>query len=157
MNSKKIYAYFRLAILFFIHIIKMPFKSGENQVKQFHKNYHSDDLIELSDCEYEKISMFEECIHCSLCDVYCPVLSDFHRDGVPRLSSFFLANSRSMPLFRYSYEELKLFAECKDCKAPCTNICPNEYPIFELISFMNGQNQRYIDEIIDKKGFDPYE
>ena len=82
----------------------------------------------------------ENCINCSLCDAYCSKLTTFHRDGLPKLSELILSNSSSLENFRFSYNELEIFDSCDNCIAPCLSVCPNEYPIFDLIKIMKNYN-----------------
>jgi len=140
LNRKVLFAYFVLALLFFKHMFKKIFHIKSNGIEIFKENYHSEFLIELKDEQYEELPLFQSCINCSLCDVYCDVLGNFQREGMPNLSTFILSNSRSMEEFRFSYKEIDIFSECTDCHS-CEGICPNEYPIFDLMNFMAQQNE----------------
>jgi succinate dehydrogenase/fumarate reductase-like Fe-S protein len=141
MDRKKINAYFIIIILFFWHIIKkFLFKLKRNDISKFRENYYPEYLIEIPEESYLMLSKFENCINCSLCDAYCSKLSTLHRDGLPQLSEMILANSSSLEEFRFSYNELDIFEDCNTCSAPCISVCPNEYPIFDLIKIMNNYN-----------------
>ena len=141
MDRKKINAYFVIGMLFFWHIIKkFIFKLKRNDISKFRENYYPEYLIEIPEESYEQLYEFENCINCSLCDAYCSKLSTFHRDGLPTLSEMILSNSSSLEEFRFSHNELEIFNDCDTCSAPCISICPNEYPIFDLIKIMKNYN-----------------
>ena len=147
-NRKEFFAYFVLAMLFFKHIFKKLFVES-NGIKQFKENYNSEFLMELTPTQYEKQPIFESCINCSLCDMYCTILGNFQRDGIPKVSSLILSNSRAMEEFRFSYKEIDIFSQCQDC-TKCESVCPNEYPIFDLIQFMSDQNNSIEEYFNDK-------
>jgi len=150
MNNKKISAYFIFGILFIWHILKkFTFKLKSNGIKKFKKNYYPEYLIEIPQESYEKLSEFEACINCSLCDAYCSKLTVLHRDGLPRISELILSSSGSIEEFRFSDNELEVFDNCDDCVAPCITICPNDYPIFDLLNMMKNYNKD-LDEKLGK-------
>jgi len=143
MNKKKINAYFIIVILFFWHIIKkfaFKLKSNKNGIKRFKENYYPEFLIEISKESYEKLHKFESCINCSLCDSYCSNLTTFHRDGLPRISELALSTSSSLEEFRFSDNLIDVFTSCDNCIDTCVSICPNDYPIFDLIEVMKNYN-----------------
>lgn len=141
MNRKKINAYFVIVILFFKHIIrKFIFRLKRNDINKFKENYYPEYLIELPVEPYKQLPELENCINCSLCDAYCSKLTVLHRDGLPKLSEMILSNSSSLEEFRFSYNELEVFNDCDTCFAPCLSVCPNEYPIFDLIKIMKNYN-----------------
>ena len=129
-DRKEFMAYFVLAMLFFKHIFKKIFHIKSHGIEKFKENYNSEFLMELKPIEYKQQAMFQSCINCSLCDMYCSVLGNFQREGIPKVSSLILSNSRSMEEFRFSYKEIDVFSGCRDCNE-CESICPNEYPIFD--------------------------
>lgn len=154
MIAKKLYFYIKFGILFLIHIFKKAIFTKEDNFEKFKQNYYPEFLTEVDKEDYKKIHLFEQCINCALCDSYCSHLLEMQRDGQTRLSSFFIFNSRNIANIRFSYEDLKMLNDCQNCTDTCEHICPNEYPITDLIKFMNKQNQKIIDEIISKSNND---
>lgn len=138
---------FLFLFVFLFHLIKKYFLRIERGgIEEFKKDYYSEYLINTERDFYNSLPLFESCINCSLCDLYCSKLSELHRDGLPKISEMILANSVSVEEYRFSFNELDIFDDCKDCLSPCINVCPNDYPIFELISYMRDYNEK-LDEI----------
>ena len=148
-DRKEFMAYFVLAMLFFKHLFKKIFHIKSDGIAKFKDNYNSEFLMELNAKEYELQASFQSCINCSLCDMHCSILGNFQREGIPKVSSLIQSNSRSMEEFRFSYKEIDIFSDCKDCNE-CESICPNEYPIFELVQFMSNQNI-FLEDYFSKK------
>jgi len=149
MNKKKINAYFVIAFLFLGHIIKkFIFKLKRNNMEQFKDNYYPEYLIEIPKESYDKIHQFESCINCSLCDAHCSKLTTFHRDGLPKISNLILSTSSSLEEYRFSDNVLEVFSNCDECLDPCITVCPNEYPVFDLINVMKDYNTN-LDKILE--------
>ena len=147
MKSKKNEVNFYFFFLFFLQLInRFLFKNKSEGLEEFRKDYGEEYLLEVPEKYHTEFPEFQSCINCSLCDSYCSKLSDLHRDGLPKISELILSSSISIEEYRFSFNEVDIFSDCLECLEPCISVCPNDYPVYDLIKFMAEYNKK-LDEI----------
>lgn len=117
--------------------------SQDSGLAEFKTRYYHTFVTEIPKDLLEQIIQFEGCIHCGLCDGYRAQMIDLHREGLPKLGELIGGGSRSLERIRFFYEEIKLFL---DLEGDPGDICPNGYPVKELIQFM----VTYIEQLEEK-------
>ena len=142
--GKQVYSIASLGVAFCAHVLSKPFVDPATRGRaRFDENFREDHLTPYTPKQFERLTRYERCLNCGLCDAACAA-SEAGRNRSPDAvnpSLIPISVSRAQPLFHTAAGLAAFYAACGDCRA-CEDACPNRVPIKEIAAMVAGDAVR---------------